>query len=84
MAVFGGCALLCGALSLLLPETLGRELPGTVREAIHFGEGGGSSRQDSSSSRQDGGSPNQNPEREEESQEEDPGGRTGDNEPLIT
>ncbi len=36
MVAFGSAATACGFLVLLLPETLGKELPETVEDAINF------------------------------------------------
>ena len=38
MIIFGGSAVLSGALALFLPETRGRELPGTIAEALRLSE----------------------------------------------
>ncbi|XP_022084095.1 organic cation transporter protein-like [Acanthaster planci] len=42
LCVFAGSSLLAGTLSLMLPETLGRELPDTIEEGEKFGKGPGS------------------------------------------
>ena len=38
MIIFGGSAVVSGALALFLPETRGRELPGTIAEALRLSE----------------------------------------------
>ena len=37
LIVFGGCSLIAGVLSLLLPETLGHNLPETIQEGEEYG-----------------------------------------------
>jgi MFS family permease len=39
MAVFGGCTIISGFLVLFLPETLGKDLPATIEEALRLGDG---------------------------------------------
>ncbi|XP_066300757.1 organic cation transporter protein-like [Branchiostoma lanceolatum] len=36
-AIFGGCAILAGVVAIVLPETMGADLPETTEEAEHFG-----------------------------------------------
>ena len=36
--IFGGVALVTGALSFFLPETLGKEMPDTFEEALIIGK----------------------------------------------
>ena len=38
MIIFGGSAVISGALALFLPETRGKELPGTIGEALRLSE----------------------------------------------
>lgn len=38
MAIFGTCGIVSGLLCLLLPETLGREMPQTIADALAMGE----------------------------------------------
>ena len=38
MVIFGGNALLSGFLILWLPETLGKDLPETIRDAVRLGK----------------------------------------------
>ena len=40
MIIFGGSAVISGALALFLPETRGKELPGTIGEALRLSESG--------------------------------------------
>jgi len=37
--VFGGVAILAALLALLLPETLHKEMPQTIKDGEHFGKG---------------------------------------------
>ena len=38
LIIFGGTGLVAAALTMLLPETSGQDLPGTIAEAVHFGK----------------------------------------------
>lgn len=38
LVIFGGASVVAGVLTLLLPETLNRDLPETIDDAMNFGK----------------------------------------------